>query len=107
VLGLGPAGKNTHGGCSDADDVRHLKDLARAVDQTDARQTCPESGYAGQGLVDGQVPGATPVRVAKGVAEATFTVEFFARGNFTFNVQYLGSSRFQGSICNTLTVNVF
>jgi len=41
------------------------------------------------------------------VAEATFTVAFFGRGSFTFDAQYLGSSQFQGSTSNAVTVNVF
>jgi hypothetical protein len=41
------------------------------------------------------------------VAEATFTVEFFSRGSFTFSTQYLGSPQFAGSTSNSVTVNVF
>jgi hypothetical protein len=58
-------------------------------------------------LVNGRVLGSAPVTMVNGVAEATFTVEFFARGSFTFSTQYLGSSQFQGSTSNTVTVNVF
>ena len=58
-------------------------------------------------LVDGSVLGSATVQVVNGVAEATFTVEFFARGSFTFSAQYLGSSQFQGSTSNAVTVNVF
>src|SRR5262249_53293297 len=58
-------------------------------------------------LVNGRVLGGAAVRVVNGVAEATFTVEFFGRGSFTFSAQYLGSSLFQGSTSNALTVNVF
>jgi hypothetical protein len=58
-------------------------------------------------LVDGSVLGSATVQVVNGVAEATFTVEFFARGSFTFSAQYLGSPEFQASASNTVTVNVF
>jgi hypothetical protein len=58
-------------------------------------------------LVDGSVLGSATVQLVNGVAEATFTVEFFGPGTFTFSAQYLGSSQFQGSTSNTVTVNVF
>jgi hypothetical protein len=58
-------------------------------------------------LVNGRLLGAATVRVVNGVAEATFTVAFFARGSFTFDAVYLGSSQFQGSTSNAVTVNVF
>ena len=58
-------------------------------------------------LVNGRVLGGATVQVVNGVAEATFTVEFFARGSFTFTADYLGSSLFQGSTSNAVTVNVF
>jgi hypothetical protein len=58
-------------------------------------------------LVNGRVLGSATVRVVNGVAEATFTVEFFGSGTFNFSAQYLGSSQFQGSTSNTVTVNVF
>jgi hypothetical protein len=72
----------------------------------------PASGPVAPGgtadlLVDGSVLGSATVQVVNGVAEATFTVEFFAKGSFTFSAQYLGSSQFQGGTSNTLTVNVF
>jgi hypothetical protein len=71
----------------------------------------PASGTAEPGgtvdlLVNGRVLGAATVRVVNGVAEATFTVAFFARGSFTFTAQYEGSSLFQGSTSNAVTVNV-
>ena len=47
------------------------------------------------------------MQVVNGVAEATFTVAFFGTGSFTFETQYLGSTGFQGSTSNTVTVNVF
>jgi hypothetical protein len=58
-------------------------------------------------LVNGRVLGRAQVQVVNGVAEATFTVEFFGRGHFTFDAQYLGSSQFQGSTSNAVNVNVF
>jgi hypothetical protein len=57
-------------------------------------------------LVNGRVLGAATVQVVNGVAEATFTVAFFARGSFTFSAEYLGSSLFQGSTSDGVTVNV-
>jgi hypothetical protein len=72
----------------------------------------PASGAAVPGgtvdlLVNGRVLGGATVHVVNGVAEATFTVAFFGRGSFTFNAQYLGTSQFQGSTSNAVTVNVF
>jgi hypothetical protein len=58
-------------------------------------------------LVNGRVLGGARVQVDNGVAEATFTVAFFASGSFTFTADYLGSSLFQGSASNAVTVNVF
>jgi hypothetical protein len=58
-------------------------------------------------LVNGRVLGGATVQVVNGVAEATFTVAFFGPGSFTFSAQYLGSSQFQGSTSNAVTVNVF
>jgi hypothetical protein len=58
-------------------------------------------------IVNGRVLGSAAVHVVNGVAEATFTVAFFGPGRFTFDAQYLGSSLFQGSTSNTVTVNVF
>jgi hypothetical protein len=58
-------------------------------------------------IVNGRVLGSATVQVVNGVAEATFTVAFFGPGRFTFSAQYLGSSGFQGSTSNAVTVNVF
>jgi hypothetical protein len=58
-------------------------------------------------LVNGRVLGGATVRLINGVAEATFTVAFFGPGRFSFSAQYLGSSQFQGSTSNAVTVNVF
>jgi hypothetical protein len=58
-------------------------------------------------IVNGRVLGRATVHVVNGVDEATFTVAFFGRGSFTFSAQYLGSSQFQGSTSNAVTVNVF
>ena len=71
----------------------------------------PASGAAVPGgtvdlLVNGRVLGAATVQVVDGVAEATFTVAFFGPGSFTFSAQYLGSSQFQGSTSNAVTVDV-
>jgi hypothetical protein len=57
-------------------------------------------------IVNGSVLGTATVQVVNGVAEATFTVAFFGTGQFNFSVQYLGSSVFQGSTSNTVTVDV-
>jgi hypothetical protein len=72
----------------------------------------PASGPVAPGgtvnlLVNGSVLGSATVQVVNGVAEATFTVAFFGRGSFTFTAQYLGSSQFQGSSSNDVTVTVF
>ncbi len=72
----------------------------------------PASGPVAPGgtvnlLVNGRVLGSGTVQVVNGVAEATFTVAFFGPGSFTFSAQYLGSSQFQGSASNAVTVNVF
>ena len=57
-------------------------------------------------IVNGRLLGRATVSVVNGVAEATFTVAFFGRGSFTFDAQYEGSSVFQGSTSNALTVTV-
>ena len=57
-------------------------------------------------IVNGRLLGRATVQVVNGVAEATFTVAFFGRGSFTFDAQYEGSSVFQGSTSNALTVTV-
>jgi hypothetical protein len=57
-------------------------------------------------LVNGQVLGSAAVHLVNGVAEATFTVQFFGRGSFAFTAQYQGSSQFQASTSNAVTVNV-
>ena len=58
-------------------------------------------------IVNGTVLGTVPVQVINGVAEANFTVQFFAPGSFTFTTRFEGSSQFQGSTSNPVTVNVF
>lgn len=55
-------------------------------------------------LYNGSVLGTGTVRVVNGVATVTFTVEFFATGSFTFGAKYLGSTQFQGSSSNSVTV---
>jgi hypothetical protein len=72
----------------------------------------PASGSVAPGgtvdlIVNGQLLGSATVHVVNGVAEATFTVEFFGPGIFIFSAQYLGSSGFQGSTSNAVTVEVF
>jgi hypothetical protein len=72
----------------------------------------PASGTVAPGgtvnlIVNGRVLGSATVQVDNGVAEATFTVAFLGRGNFTFSAQYLGSSQFLGSTSNAVNVNVF
>jgi hypothetical protein len=57
-------------------------------------------------LVGNTVLGTASVRVVNGVATATFSVEFFAPGDFTFTAVYSGSSQFLGSFSNTVTVRV-
>ena len=57
-------------------------------------------------IVNGRLLGRATVKVVNGVAEATFTVAFLGRGSFTFDAQYEGSSVFQGSTSNALTVTV-
>jgi hypothetical protein len=85
-----------------------------SVDQTEARNhgCLRAEGQAGHARIataatNGRVLGAATVQVVNGVAEAPFTVAFFGRGSFTFDAQYLGSSQFQGSTSNAVTVNVF
>src|SRR5262249_53301434 len=57
-------------------------------------------------IVNGRVLGRATVHVVNGVDEATFTVAFFVPGRFTFSTHYLGSSAFQGSSSNAVTVVV-
>lgn len=57
-------------------------------------------------LYNGSVLGTGTIRVVNGVATVSFTVEFFATGNFTFTAQYLGSTQFQGSTSSAVTVTV-
>jgi hypothetical protein len=71
----------------------------------------PASGSALPGgtvalIYQGRVLGTARIYVVNGVATATFTVEFFVSGNFTFSAQYLGSGTFQGSSSNSVTVTV-
>jgi hypothetical protein len=71
-----------------------------------ASGTVPPSGTVDV-VVNGQVLGSVAVQDVNGVAEATFTVEFYSRGSFTFSTQYLGSPQFAGSTSNAVTVDVF
>jgi hypothetical protein len=67
----------------------------------------PDGGAGEPGKSDDRTSSEQRCGVVNGVAEATFTVEFFARGSFSFTAQYLGSSQFEGSTSNAVTVNVF
>jgi hypothetical protein len=58
-------------------------------------------------IVNGTLLGKATVQVVNGVAEARFTVEFFGPGTFTFTTRFEGTSQFQGSTSNAVTVNVF
>jgi hypothetical protein len=57
-------------------------------------------------VYDGQVLGTGRLRVVNGVATVSFTVQFFYSGSYTFTTQYEGSTSFQGSASNSVTVNV-
>jgi hypothetical protein len=57
-------------------------------------------------LVGNQLLAATSVQTVNGVTTATFTVEFFAPGDYTFTAIYSGSTQFVGSTSNTVTVTV-
>jgi hypothetical protein len=71
----------------------------------------PASGTVAPGgtvdlIVNGEVLGAATVQVVNGVAQARFTVAFSGTGSFIFDARYFGSSQFQGSTSNAVTVNV-
>jgi hypothetical protein len=71
----------------------------------------PASGSLGPGdtveLLDGNtVLGTATVRVVNGKAVATFSVYFTQPGSYTFTAMYMGSSQFQASSSNTVTVTV-
>jgi hypothetical protein len=55
---------------------------------------------------NGSVLGTATISVVNGMAVARFNIEFFANGYYTFTAQYLGSSSFQGSTSNSVTVAV-
>jgi Big-like domain-containing protein len=57
-------------------------------------------------IYNGTILGTARVRVVHGVATARFTVEFFGPGSYTFTAEYLGSTQFQGSSSNSVTVNL-
>jgi hypothetical protein len=57
-------------------------------------------------LYNGTVLGKAQVQVVNGVAEATFSVEFYYYGSYTFTTQYLGSGPFQASTSNAVTVTI-
>ena len=71
----------------------------------------PGSGTAVPGgvvelLYQGRVLGAARVQVVNGVATATFNLLFLGHGNYSFSAAYLGTSSFQGSTSNSVTVTV-
>ena len=55
---------------------------------------------------NGSVLGTATIQVVNGVAIAQFTIEFFYYGDYTFTAQYMGSTSFQGSSSNSVTVAV-
>lgn len=57
-------------------------------------------------LYNGSVLGTAKVRVIHGVATASFTVAFYGSGSYSFSAQYVGTTQFQGSLSNSVTVNV-
>jgi len=57
-------------------------------------------------IYNGQVLGSARVHVVNGVAEALFTVQFSGSGSYSFTTQYMGTTNFQGSTSNSVTVNV-
>jgi hypothetical protein len=71
----------------------------------------PGSGTVAPGgtvelIYDGQVLGTAQIHLVNGVATATFNVAYYANGSYSFTAQYMGTSQFQGSTSNSVTVNV-
>jgi Bacterial Ig-like domain (group 3) len=71
----------------------------------------PASGSVAPGgivnlLYNQSIIGAAYVHVVNGVATATFNVRFFGRGSFDFSAQYVGTTQFQPSVSNVVTVTV-
>jgi hypothetical protein len=58
-------------------------------------------------LFGNQLLAQAQVQTVNGVTTATFTVEFFGTGDFTFSAVYSGSTQFVGSSSNSVTVRVF
>jgi hypothetical protein len=56
--------------------------------------------------VGNTILGTAPVHVVNGVATATFTVQFFAPGDFNFTAVYSGTTQFVGSFSHSVTVHV-
>ena len=54
----------------------------------------------------GSVLGTATIKIVNGVAMAQFTVQYNANGNYTFSAQYMGTSSFQRSTSNAVTVAV-
>lgn len=71
----------------------------------------PGSGSAApSGLValiyDGRVLGVARVHVVNGVATASFNVEFFGSGDFTFSALFIPFGAYQASSSNSISVSV-
>ena len=57
-------------------------------------------------VYNGGVIGVGFVQIVNGEAIVRFNVLFYQNGSYTFTVNYLGSSKFQGSTSNSVTVSV-
>lgn len=57
-------------------------------------------------FANGTLIGATNISVVNGVATATFNVQFFAHGTFSFQALYLGTTQFHGSVSQPVRVIV-
>ena len=70
----------------------------------------PGSTVLPTGTIDlyyaGSVLGTATIQIVNGIATAQFIIQFNANGIYTFSAQYMGSSSFQGSTSNAVTVIV-
>jgi hypothetical protein len=57
-------------------------------------------------IYNGNIIGEARVQNVNGVATVTFNVAMYGAGNFTFSAQYFGTSSFQPSVSNPVTVTV-
>ncbi len=57
-------------------------------------------------MYNGAVLGTGTIQIVNGVATVQFMVQFSGHGNFTFTAAYVGSSSFQGSASNSVSVTV-